>query len=369
MESQYHICSRCIMDTSDPEISFNAQGLCSHCQRFDAITKPNWQKTLGNTTALESLIETIKREGKGKQYDCIMGLSGGVDSSYVATLVKKYGLRPLAVHFDSGWNSELASNNIENIVNKLDIDLFTIVCDWEEMKDLQLSFFKASLPNCDIPQDHAFVAALYKTAIKKNIKYLISGHNTATESILPKEWGYTSRDLVHLKSVHKTFGKLSSLKKYPQLSFFNSSLYYPYVKGIKSINILNYLDYNKKLAKEYLIEKLDWRDYGGKHYESGFTKFFQSYYLPVKFGYDKRRAHLASLIVTGQIDRTTALKEMEAPAFDSAIIEDDISYMAKKMGISSDEFTSILMRPNKTHRDYGYNKILDYFRERRFKSA
>ena len=368
MENSYRICSRCIMDTSDPEISFNEQCLCSHCQRFDSIINPNWQRTMGNSAALNVFIDKIKRDGKGREYDCIMGLSGGVDSSFVASLVKDYGLRPLAVHFDSGWNSELASSNIENIVNRLDIDLFTIVCDWEEMKDLQLSFFKASLPNCDIPQDHAFVAALYQTAIKKNIKYIISGHNIATESILPKEWGYTSRDLIHLKHVHKTFGKLSRLKKYPKLSFFNSSLYYPYVKGIKTINILNYIDYNKKQAKEHLIEKLGWRDYGGKHYESQFTKFFQSYYLPVKFGYDKRRAHLSSLIQTGQMDRQDALKEIESPAFDYGQISDDISYMAKKLGVSNDEFAAILKRPNKTHRDYKYNVVLNYFRERRFKS-
>jgi N-acetyl sugar amidotransferase len=355
------------MDTSDPEITFNAEGLCNHCQRFDKVTKPAWEQTLGNQEALDAIIAKIKADGKGKPYDCIMGLSGGVDSSYVAILTKQYGLRPLAVHFDSGWNSELASNNIENIVNKLGIDLYTIVCDWEEMKDLQLSFFKASVANCDVPQDHAFVAALYKTAAAKGIKYSISGHNIATESILPKAWGYTSRDLIHIEAIHKKFGKLKKLKNYPKLSFFAGFIKYPKLMHIQNINILNYIAYDKAAAKAQLMKDLDWRDYGGKHYESQFTKFFQSYYLPVKFGYDKRRAHMSSLIVTNQMNRETALKQIEEPIFDEQLMNEDKAYIAKKLGVSDAEFTEILERPNKTHRDYAYNRLIDYFRERRFR--
>jgi N-acetyl sugar amidotransferase len=339
------------MDTTDPEITFNAEGICNHCQSFEVNSRKWWFPNDEGQKRLGDVLEKIKREGRGKEYDCIIGLSGGVDSSYAAYIVKKLGLRPLAVHFDSGWNSELAVKNIEGIIKKLEIDLYTVVCDWEEMRDIQLSFFKASVANCDIPQDHTFIAALYQVAIKKKIRYLISGNNMATEAVLPQAWGYTSEDRVHLESIQKRFGTIK-LRKLPRYNLFQYFFYYPYVKRIKQINILNYMPYDKGKAKSFLIGELGWRDYGGKHCESKFTRFFQTYYLPVKFGYDKRRAHLSSLIVSGQITRKEALREMEKPLFVEDEIREDKEFVAKKLGLTLKGFEDIIALPKRTYRDY-----------------
>jgi len=357
-ETSQRICTRCVMDTSDPDISFDGAGVCNHCQRYDQLVSQTVADAAAGrrTVDLDVIFSKIKADGKGKDYDCIMGLSGGVDSSYVAYIAKQYGLRPLAVHFDSGWNSELAVNNIENIVKKLDIDLFTFVVDWEEMRDLQLSFFKASVANCDIPTDHAFVAVLFREAAKRKISYVLSGSNFATEFILPTAWGYQSDDSVHLKDIQRRFGTLP-LKAYPTMSFFERFIYYPYIRGIKVIKPLNYLPYNKFEAKQLIADKLNWRDYGGKHYESIFTRFFQAYYLPTKFGYDKRRAHLSSLIVSGQMTRDAALEELEQPPYPTQLLERDKEYIAKKLRISSTEFDEIIAQPIKDYSDY---KSLDW---------
>lgn len=369
MAVKYQICTRCIMDTSDPEISFDADGVCNHCQSYDALAKPMVEraKTPEGERILAALIERIKAQGKGKDYDCVIGISGGVDSTYVAWLMRKLELRPLAVHFDSGWNSELAVNNIENIVKKLGFDLHTFVVDWEEMRDLQLAFFRASLANCDIPQDHGFYAILHHTAAQYGIKTIISGGNNATEWILPRAWGYNAADLAHLRAVHARYGK-HKLRNYPTLSFFRRYVWYPYLRGIKTIRLLDYLPYDKREAKRIITEELGWRDYGGKHYESVFTRFFQAYYLPVKFGFDKRKAHFSSLIVSGQMTREEALDEMLLPPHPTQQLLEDKAFVAKKMGITDQEFDEILQQPIQTHNAFRSSewmfKLKDALRDR-----
>ncbi|MGZ6206012.1 MAG: N-acetyl sugar amidotransferase [Syntrophales bacterium] len=351
-EIKYQICSRCVMDTSDPDISFYEYGVCNHCRDYDIKARPivEWANS-DATRELQAIVDRIKCTGRKDDYDCLIGLSGGIDSTYVASQVKKLGLRPLAVHFDSGWNSELAVNNIENIIKGLKIDLYTFVVDWEEMRDLQLAFFKASVANCDTPTDHAFLAILYLVAAQQGIRHIVIGTNYATEFILPKAWGYSPADLTHLKAIHKQFGK-RPLRQYPQLGFFRRYFYYPIVKGIRIVRILNLMPYNKKEAKDLMTNELGWRDYGGKHYESLFTRFFQAYYLPVKFGYDKRRAHLSSLIVSGQITREEALRELEQPTYTSDRLQEDKEFIAKKLGLSTEEFDRVLAQPGRMYSDF-----------------
>lgn len=355
----YQICTRCVMDTSDPDITFDEQGICSHCRSYDAMVRNTVDRAArGERKAeLDAVVARIRQAGQGHDYDCIMGLSGGVDSSYVAYTAKKLGLRPLAVHFDSGWNSELAVSNIENIVKRLGIDLHTHVVDWEEMRDLQLAFFRASVANCDTPTDHAFPAVLYREAARHGIKYILSGTNYATEFILPPAWGYSSSDKRQLMDISRKFGKVR-LRHYPRIGFFAQYLWYPYLRGIKTVRLLNYLPYNKNEAKKIITAELGWRDYGGKHYESVFTRFFQGYYLPVKFGYDKRRAHLASLINSGQMIREEALQELANPTYDAALQQQDKEFVAKKLGVRPQELDAIFAQPNRHYSDYKSNDWL-----------
>lgn len=349
----YQICNRCVMDTTDPDIHFDENGVCSHCRRYDNMVRDTVARADHGERegVLAQIVARIKEEGRKGEYDCIMGLSGGVDSSYVAYQAKRLGLRPLAVHFDSGWNSELAVNNIENIVKKLGIDLYTHVVDWEEMRDLQLAFFKASVANCDIPTDHAFPSILYREAARHGIKTILSGSNYATEFILPSAWGYQSGDLRHLIDIHAKFGR-APLKAYPTIGFFAQYIWYPYIRGIKTVKPLNYLPYNKFEAKRTIIRELDWRDYGGKHYESVFTRFFQGYYLPVKFGYDKRLAHLSSIINSGQLTREQALEELAQPTYDIELQQQDKAFVAKKLGLTEMELDAIFALPKKDYTDY-----------------
>ena len=347
----HQICTHCVMDTTDPEITFDDQGVCNHCHDFEHHQKPQLLGGAAGDAALSRLVSQIKNDGKRKEYDCIIGISGGVDSSYVAYRVLQLGLRPLAVHVDTGWNSELAVGNIEKIVTALNIDLHTTVIDWDEMRDLQLAFLRSGVANCDVPQDHAFVAVLFKLAASKNIRWIISGHNLQTESILPEAWGYTSIDRKHLKSIHQRFGT-RRLQTFPTYSLFDYTFYWPYVKKIKIVKMLNYQDYDKQQAKQFLMDKFGWRDYGGKHYESRFTKFFQSYYLPRKFGFDKRRAHVASLVVSGQMTRSAALASLESPPYVEAEAAADSAFIAKKLGIQREELEGIIAAPPKTYRDY-----------------
>ena len=349
----YRMCTRCVLDTSDPDITFDEAGVCSHCQRYDAVFRPLVvAASRGERLAeLDNIVDRIKRRGSGRPYDCVVGMSGGVDSTFVLLKAKELGLRPLAVHFDSGWNSELAVGNIESATNALDVHLITQVVDWSDMRDLQLSFFKASVPNCDIPQDHAFPAVALRTASKYGIKYILGGYNYVTECMLPEAWGYRSGDLRHLKAIQRRFGT-KKLDKYPTLGMFRRDVWYRYVRGIETVAPLNYLPYDKDAAKREIQEKLGWRDYGGKHSESLFTRYFQGQYLPEKFGYDKRRAHLSSLIVAGHISRDSALRDLEQPTYDPVLQRRDKAFVPKKLGLSAAEMDEILARPPKRHQDY-----------------
>jgi N-acetyl sugar amidotransferase len=359
----YQICTRCVMDTSDPEITFDAQGHCNHCRYFFEHDRPTWFPNEEGARRWAQWIERIKREGRGREYDCIIGISGGVDSAYMAYRLSEYGLRMLAVHVDGGWNSEIAVKNIEMLVKKLNIDLFTYVVDWDEMRDLQLAFLKASLANQDVPQDHAFFAQLYRQAMQHRIRYFLSGGNLATESILPGSWGYNAMDSGHLAAIHKRFGT-RPLRTFPRVSFWTLYGWAPFVRRYRTLRPLNFMDYNKPRAKQELAEKFGWRDYGDKHHESRFTKFFQSYYLPVKFGYDKRRAHLSSMIVAGQISREESLEILRQPPYDAAAVEEDKIFVAKKLGISAAELQRLIDLPPCTYRDYPSNAWLFDWKDR-----
>lgn len=353
MKNHHQICTRCIMDTTDLDIKFDEKGVCNHCLKFESRLKKNWFPNDEGKKRLDKIVNQIKNDGKNKKYDCVIGLSGGVDSSYLAYILKKLypDLRILAIHVDGGWNSELAVHNIENIVKRLGIDLFTGVVSWKEMQDLQLAYFKSQLANQDVPQDHAFFATLYHVANTNGIKYFLSGGNLATESILPSSWGYNAMDATQLKAVHKKFGK-KKLKEYQTVSFFKRKIYYPYFKKFKIIRPLDFLPYMKDEAKEIIKNELNWRDYGGKHHESKFTKFFQAYWLPTKFGFDKRKAHLSSLIVSGQITREEALNELKKLLYDKDELQEDKEFVSKKLGISLEEFEDIMLQENKTFLDY-----------------
>lgn len=352
-QEQYRICTKTVMDTTDPDITFDDQGISNHYYNYLSKVNDRIEEGSQAEIKLKAIINKIKQAGKGKEYDCIVGVSGGTDSTYVAYKCKEYGLRPLAVHFDNGWNSELAVSNIEKVLKKLDIDLFTYVIDWEEFSELQVSFLKSSTPDIEIPTDHAIFALLYEVATKHNIKYIMNGMNFRTESIMPFAWAYGHIDWKYVKSVHEKFSRVK-LKNYPHFSFAKL-FYYTIVKRIKYVSILNYIDFNKDEAQKFLAEKLDWRDYGGKHHESVYTRIVQTYVLPKKFNIDKRRAHLSNLIISGQITREAALKLLEIPPYNEDTVQDDIEYLVKKLRLSDQEFEGIMNAPNKTFKDYPNN--------------
>lgn len=340
----YQVCTRCVMDSTDPDITFDDHGVCSHCYYFDNNIQPAWPSPKDGERKLEEMIRDVKAFGVGKPYDCIIGLSGGIDSSYIAVKASEWGLRPLVVHVDAGWNSELAVMNIEQICRRLNFDLVTHVVDWEEMRDMQLAFLRSNLANQDVPQDHAFFAALYGYAIKAGIKYVISGSNFATESILPAAWGYDAMDATHLKAIHSRFGSREK-GNFPIISFFNLFVNYPMILKMEVLKPLNYIPYSKEEAICILEKDYGWRYYGGKHYESRWTRFFQAYYLPYKFGYDKRKAHLASLVVSGQMSRADALDALKLPLYDEKLLAEDKIFIAKKLGITLSELEDLIEQP------------------------
>lgn len=351
MPDNYQICTHCVMDTSDPEITFDEQGVCSHCHEFDEITSKRWFPNTEGKQKLDAILNTIREQGKNKPYDCIIGLSGGVDSSYLALILKDYGLRPLVVHVDAGWNSELAVHNIEQIVKYCGYELHTHVMDWEEVRDLQVAYLKAGIANQDVVQDHAFFAALYHFAVNNGISYVISGGNIATESVFPKAWHHSAMDAINLRAIHKKHGTLP-LKDYKTISFWKYYIYYPFIKKMRVIRPLNYLPYHKQEALKQLIEQIDYKEYGRKHGESRFTKFFQNHYLPTKFGIDKRRMHLSSQILSGEISRDVALVELAKPLYSSTELIDDMAYVAKKLGLSELELQSLTQPPGEHYSSY-----------------
>ncbi|MCM1044020.1 MAG: N-acetyl sugar amidotransferase [Candidatus Gastranaerophilales bacterium] len=356
MQKEYKICSRCIMDTSsDPNLVLDEKGVCNYCHEFDDAFKSMYGREKKELEkALEKVITQVKEHGRGKKYDCILGLSGGVDSSYMAYLAHQYGLRVLAVHVDAGWNSEIAVQNIMKICDKLQYDLHTVVVDWDTMKEVQRAFMFSGMVNMDVPQDHVFVAAVYDMAKKYNIKYILNGRNLATEGILSSAWQCTTTDFRLIKDVCRKHGrKKINFRKFPHYGFWDKHFYYPRILKLETVYLLDYdTSYSKKNAMEVLKREFDWNYYGGKHYESRLTKFLQENYLPQRYGWDKRRDHLSSLIVGGELDRDAALMEIENPIAAKEDIQSDEEYVLKKLDISQEEYEKIKGAPWQTERNY-----------------
>jgi len=357
----YQICTRCILDTNDyPEIVFDDQGICNVCKTFDELKSKNVFIKEKGEKKIEQLITAIRKEGKGKTYDCILALSGGTDSSYLAYLCRKWKLNPLVLHVDNGWNSELAVKNIEELVKRLGFDLYTFVIDWKELRDLQIAYFKSSVIDLDIPSENALLGAFYRVARKHQLKYLLTGHNIMTEGWLPPN--FTSQyklDSMNLRAIQKRFGTMK-LKKYPSIGFFRH-LYYTRISGIKFVNPLNYVEFDKENAKKILQTELDWHDYGAKHYENVFTRFYQGYILPKKYGVDKRKAHYSTLICSGQLTRNQALTLIALPPYsDSQVLESDKSFLLKKLGMAHSEFEIFMKRPPIPHN--AFPSYLSYYK-------
>ncbi|RQO65703.1 LPS biosynthesis protein [Pedobacter sp. KBW01] len=349
----YQICTNCVMDTSDSKIVFDEKGVCDHCNDFYQNTKPNWHTDEKGLAELDDTIKKIKKEGEGKDFDCILGMSGGVDSSYLLHLaVTKLGLRPLVFHVDGGWNSELAVNNIQVMIDKLGLDLYTEVINWEEMKDFQLAFFKSGVPHQDIPQDHAFIATLYNFADKYNIKYILNGGNISTECVRnPMEYLYYGTDMAQIRDIRKKFST-NPMKTYPFSPVLRHKFYLRYVKGVQVIKPLNHMPYVKEDALKLLAETYGWTPYPQKHFESRFTKFYEAYWLPKRFGFDTRRVQYSSLILTEQMSREAALEKLKKPAYNPETIEDEFKYIATKLGISVAELRSYFDMEKKFYWDY-----------------
>lgn len=349
----YQVCSNCVMDTTDSRIVFDEHGVCDHCISFKRDVLPHWHPDETGAAMFRQIVERIKASGKGRDFDCIMGMSGGLDSSYLLHLaVSEFGLRPLVFHVDGGWNTDIAVNNIQVLVDKLGLDLYTEVINWEEMRDFQLAFFKSGVPHLDIPQDHAFVATLYHFANKHGIKYILNGGNYSTECVRnPKEWLYYGTDMAQLRDIHRRFGTIP-LRTYPFSSILFHKVYLRYIRGVQVIKPLNLLPYTKEHASKVLSERYGWRPYPQKHFESRFTRFYEGYWLPTRFGYDTRRVQYSSLIQTGQMTREEALERLSKPAYDPATIDEDFEYIAAKLGITVDELRGYHQMPLKTYRDY-----------------
>ncbi|MDH7974954.1 N-acetyl sugar amidotransferase [Sphingomonas sp. AR_OL41] len=344
------MCTVTVMDESDPDIRFEADGACHYVREWQAFAAK--LPTRGaRVDRLAKLVARIKADGRNKRFDSVLGLSGGVDSSYAAWITKDLGLRPLIVHFDNGWNNELAVNNIENIVSKLDFELHTVVMNWPEFRDIQRAYFRASVVDLEVPTDHMILGALHRIAAKHRVRHILSGTNNITEWLLPRAWYYRKFDEVNIRAIHKKFGELP-LKHFPAFGLWQQA-WYQKARRIESTHILDLVDYDREKAKALLIEQLGWRDYGGKHHESVFTRFYQGYILPRKFGIDKRKAHLSQMILAGQMTRDEALVKLAEPTYTLGLQQSDKTYVAKKLGFSDETFEKLLNLPNVAHEDYG----------------
>ena len=353
------ICNKCVMDTTDSVIVFDDQGVCDHCRTYERDIAPKWMLGKGHENKLQKLVNKIRNEGKDKDFDCILGMSGGIDSSYLLYLVKeKLKLRPLVFHVDAGWNTQIAVNNIERLVDGLGLDLYTEVIDWEDMKKLQKAYFKSGVPHIDTPQDHAFFATMYKFSVKNNVKNIITGGNYSTECVRnPKEWMYYQSDSIQLRDIFKKNSK-ETLRNYPITSILWHKIYLPYFKGIKLHRLLDYMPYNKEQATQFLVEKYGFERYTQKHFESRFTRFYESYWLPKKFGFDTRKVQFSSLILTGQMNRDNALKELSKPAYDPKTVHHEFEYVANKLDWSVEELQECFNLPNKTYKDYANQEFI-----------
>lgn len=348
------VCTKTVMDNTDPDISFDENGVSNWWHDYQTIlaSQPNEEQ---RAELLEESLRKVKESGKGKAFDCVLGLSGGVDSSYMSYLAKKWSLRPLVVHFDNSWNDALAVRNIEVMLKKLGFTLHTFVMNWLEFRDLQRAYFKASVLDLEVPTDHMIFGALHKTAHEHGIKCVLSGNNFATEWLLPRAWYYPKGDLENIKGIHQAFGELP-MKHLPKLGVWQK-LYYEHVKQIYQLQVLELIPYKKIAAKQFLMDEFGWKDYGGKHYESVFTRFYQSYILPKNYGIDKRKAHLSNLILNGEITRAEALVELSGPADDPDRQKADKRYVAKKLGWSDAEFDEILALPPRRHEEFATDSV------------
>lgn len=356
---QYQICTRTIMDTSDSNIIFNEAGESDYYINFKEIIEPYWHTDERGYKELMRIADKVKKDGKGKDFDCIMGLSGGLDNSYAAYIAKEVmGLRPLIFHVDAGWNTQQAVSNIEKLLNGLNLDLFTEVINWEEMKDLQVSFLKAQIPDQDLPQDTSFFSSLYKFATKNKIKYVLTGGNFSTECCRePEEWGAYLMDSTLIRDIHKKFGK-RPLKTFPIVDTITHKIYYKYILGMEVFKPLNLVPYIKNDAETLLEDKFGWEKFQHKHHESRFTRFYEDYWMPRKFGFEKRRAHFSSLILTGQMTRDEALERISKPEMSEEFLNQEFEYVANKLDLTVEELRTIFNGKNKTYRDYKNKKFL-----------
>ena len=347
------ICTRCVMDETDSSITFDNLGVCDHCRNFEKKIKPFWHTDNRGKEKIEKLGQKIKSKSQNKDFDCIIGISGGIDSSYLTYYVKKFlKLNPLVFHVDAGWNTQISVNNIQRLVEGLNLELYTEVINWEEMKDLQRAFFKSGVPHIDPPQDHAFFATMYKFANKYNIKHILTGGNFSTECIRnPLEWMYYQSDSRQLKHIHSIFGE-KKLRSFPTTNIVWYKFWLPYIRGIKVYRPLDYIPYIKEEAKKVLIKELGWQPYKQKHFESRFTKFYESYWLPERFGYDVRKVQFSSLILTGQMTRKEALNELKNKSYDKNTIISEKEFIANKLDISLEELEDYMKMPKKTYKDY-----------------
>ena len=357
--TEHRICTRCVMDTSDSLIDFDDLGICDHCRIYDEQISPIWKMGEGRDDELATIVDRIKKDGRGKDFDCILGMSGGIDSSYLLYLVtEKLGLKPLVFHVDAGWNSQIAVNNIERLVDGLSLDLYTHVIDWQEIKSLQRAYFKSGVPHIDTPQDHAFFATMYKFAADNKIKNIVTGGNYSTECVRnPKEWMYYQSDSMQLRDIYKQHGD-APLKTYPITNILWHKFYLPYFKGIKLHRILDFLPYDKELATQFLVDNYGFERYPQKHFESRFTRFYESYWLTEKFGYDTRKVQFSSLILTGQMSREEALIKLERPAYDPKTVHLEFEYIASKLDMSREDLVGCFELPNKTYNDYANQEQL-----------
>lgn len=349
----YQLCKNCVMDTSDINIVFDNKGICDHCNTFYSKIKPFWHTDEIGLNELKSLVEKIKKEGKGKDFDCLMGMSGGIDSSYLLyKMVTEFGLRPLVFHVDAGWNSQIAVNNIERLVDGLGLDLYTEVINWEEMKDLQLAFIKSGVPHIDVPQDHAFFATMYKFASKYKVKTILTGGNYSTECVRnPLEWMYYQSDSIQLNDIYSRFGS-GKLEDYKVTNILWHKIWLPYFKGIKLYRPLDFIPYNKEQAMQELVDKFGYQKYPQKHFESRFTRFYEGFWLPERFGFDTRKVQFSSLILTNQMTRDEALLKLNEKVYTKEQIDEDFEYISNKLGITVDELWSYFYAPKKSYKDY-----------------
>ena len=345
-------CTVTVLDSGDDaKMTFDENGACNYVREYHERIKAELKDEAWRKSWFTAKVQEIKDAGKGKKYDCIMGLSGGTDSSYMAVWANENGLRPLVVHLDNGWNSELAVKNIENICSHFNYDLHTHVIDWEEFKALQIAYLRASVVDIEVLTDHAIQTVVLDLAAKHHINYSLSGFNLATEAVMPRGWTYDKTDLNNLKDIVKQYGGITKFKTFPTMRFLKR-LYYHFFLKLESIHVLDFIDYNKEKAMEILKETVGWRDYGGKHYESAFTKFYQAYILPEKFGIDKRKAHLSNLILSGQMTKEQALEQLQEPLYGAHDLEDEKEYILKKFGFSVEEFDKIMQQPRRNHEEF-----------------